>query len=328
MSRLFLFSIISLIIGYILDLIFGDPRFLYHPVIFIGKVIKYTEIVLRKIFPKNKVGEFIAGIFLPIIVIGITCGLAFLILFGCYKLNFWVYFGVSTFMTYQILATKCLKDAAIDVYNSLEHKTIEEARYSVSMIVGRETKNLSQEGVIKACVESVAESTSDGVIAPMFYMFLGGPILGFFYKAINTMDSMVAYKNKKYFYFGKVAARLDDFFNLLPSRLTGIMIILSSGILRYDMKNAAHIFHRDRYKHESPNSAQCEAPMAGALDIMLGGDAVYEGHIEHKPTLGDDIKQPENKDIKRSINILYLVSLIWVILFCTVKLIVWRFIPW
>lgn len=328
MSRLFLFSILSLIIGYILDLIFGDPSFLYHPVIFIGKVIKYSEIILRKIFPKNKVGEFIAGIFLVLIVVGITTGLAFLILFGCYKLNFYLYFAVSTFMCYQILATKCLKDSAIKVYKDLDTGTLDDARYSVSMIVGRETKNLTEEGVVKACVESVAESSSDGVIAPMFYMFLGGPILGFFYKAINTMDSMVGYKNDKYFYFGKVAARLDDFFNLIPARLSGFMIIIASGILGYDFKNAFKIFFRDRYKHESPNSAQCEAPMAGALDIMLAGDAVYEGKIEHKPTLGDDIKKPDKNDIKKSIKILYVMSIIWVLFFCAIKLLVWSLIKW
>ena len=327
MENLFLFSIISLIIGYVLDLIFGDPSFLYHPVIFIGKVIKYSEIVLRKIF-KGKAGEFIGGIFLVIIVISVTVGLSFGILFLCYKINFYLYFGVSTFMCYQILATKCLRDCAKRVYDDLENKTLDDARYSVGMIVGRETKNLSKEGVIKACVESVAESTSDGVIAPMFYMFLGGPILGFFYKAINTMDSMVAYKNEKYFYFGKAAARLDDFFNLIPSRLTGIMIIISSLILGYDAKNALKVFFRDRYKHESPNSAQCEAPMAGALDIMLAGDAIYEGKLEHKETLGNDIKTPESDDIKKSIKILYLTSLLWVLIFCLIKLLVWSLIKW
>ena len=324
--KFFLFSIISLVIGYILDLILGDPRWLYHPVIFIGKVIKYTEIVLRKIFPKNKVGEFIGGLFLTIFVILITVGLAFGILYLSYLIHFYVYFAVSTFMCYQILATKCLKDAAMAVYKDLEKNDLDSARYSVSMIVGRDTKVLDYDGVVKACIESVAESSNDGVIAPMFYMAIGGPILGFFYKAINTMDSMVAYKNEKYLYFGKVAARLDDFFNLIPSRISGLLIIFSSIFLRYNVKGAHRIFWRDRYKHASPNSAQTEAAMAGALSIKLAGPAYYEGILEDKPYLGDDIKQIDHHDIKKSIKILYLMSFICLLIFTIIKLVIWWYI--
>ena len=323
MWDLFLYSIISLFIGYILDLIFGDPTFLYHPVMFIGSTIKILEKFYRKIFPKNHAGEFIGGLFLAITVLIFITGLSFGILFLCYKINIYLYIAVQTIMCYQILATKCLKDAANKVYKSLEKPDLKEARYNVSMIVGRDTENLSEEGVTKACIESVAESSSDGVIAPMFYMFLGGPILGFFYKAINTMDSMIAYKNEKYFYFGKTAARLDDFFNLIPARLSAILIIISSGILRYDMKNSFRIFKRDRYKHQSPNSAQTESAMAGALDIRLAGDAVYQGVLEKKDYLGDEIKPIENNDIKRSIKILYLMSFLALLIFTIVKLVVW-----
>lgn len=326
MEKFYIMSIFSLIIGYILDLIFGDPTFLYHPVIFIGKVISKTEKILRTIFKKNNKSLIFAGLLEVLVVILISTLIPTFLLYLSYLLHPIVYFIVSSFMSYQILATKCLKDCAMAVYKPCVEGNLESSRYQVSMIVGRDTSVLDLKGVMRAAIESVAESSSDGVLAPMFYMALGGPVLGFFYKAINTMDSMIAYKNEKYIYFGRVAAKLDDFFNLIPSRMCGLLIILSSFFLKYNALNALKIFKRDRYKHESPNSAQCEAPMAGALSIRLAGDAVYEGEVLKKDYLGDPLKEVEPEDIKRSIKILYMTSFLGLVLFTFIKAIIWMVI--
>lgn len=230
------------------------------------------------------------------------------ILIGAYVLHPYLGMLIETIMTYQILATKCLKTESMKVYKCLKEEGIEEARRAVSMIVGRDTAVLDEEGVAKAAIETVAENTSDGVIAPMLYTALGGPILGFLYKAVNTMDSMVGYKNDKYLYFGRAAAKLDDAVNFLPSRISACLMILAAflGGHAYDGKRAYKIYRRDNRKHASPNSAQTESVCAGALGIQLAGDASYFGKIVKKPYIGDALRKVEYEDIQRVNHLMYL----------------------
>lgn len=202
-------------------------------------------------------------------------------------------------MTYYLLAARSLRDESMAVCRKLEAGEIEGARYAVSMIVGRDTKPLSEAGIARAAVETVAENASDGVIAPLFYLAIGGPFLGWLYKAVNTMDSMVGYKNDRYLHFGRAAAKLDDLVNLIPSRLAALLLIVSAYLLRYDGKNAYRIWRRDRRNHKSPNSAQTESACAGALGLRLAGDAWYFGKLVTKPYIGDEIHPIEPQDIRR-----------------------------
>lgn len=245
------------------------------------------------------------------------------ILYLAYHLSFYLGLAVESFMCYQILATKSLKVESDRVYQELQSGDITRARKAVSMIVGRDTQNLTAEGVTKAAVETVAENTSDGVIAPLFYMVIGGAVLGFGYKAVNTMDSMVGYKNEKYQYFGTVAAKFDDVVNYIPARLSAWIMILAAAITHMDWKHAKKIFLRDRYNHKSPNSAQTESVMAGALDVQLAGDAWYFGKLCPKPTIGDAIQKIEPEDIRRSHTLLYGTAVLALVLFEGVKALVW-----
>ena len=224
---------------------------------------------------------------------------------------------IESFMCYQILATRSLRDESDKVYVALANEGLDAGRKAVSMIVGRDTESLSEKGVTKACVETVAENTSDGIIAPLVYMMLGGAVLGWTYKAVNTMDSMIGYKNEKYLYFGTAAAKLDDIVNLIPARLAAWFMILASLVTGEDYKNAIRIYRRDRHNHKSPNAAQTEAVMAGALDIELAGDAWYFGTLYQKPTIGDPIREIEVQDIRRSHKLLYATCILAVaILWC------------
>ena len=244
------------------------------------------------------------------------------ILYLAYHISFYLGLAVESFMCYQILATKSLKVESDRVYQEIQTGDIARARKAVSMIVGRDTQNLTIEGVTKAAVETVAENTSDGVIAPLFYMVIGGALLGFGYKAVNTMDSMVGYKNEKYQYFGSAAAKFDDVVNYIPARLSAWLMILASAITHMDWKNAKKIFLRDRYNHKSPNSAQTEAVAAGALDVMLAGDAYYFGQLYHKKTIGDDIRPIEVNDIRVMNRLMYASAWITLVLMSVVKWIV------
>mgnify|MGYP002800870908 FL=1 len=290
----------AVILGFLLDLVFGDPVWLYHPVRIIGKLITFFEKLLRALFPKTKAGERTAGVLLVIFVTGISTAVPLLLLRLLYGLNVFAGFALETFWCYQLLATKALKVESMRVFSAVKSGDLEKSRYAVSMIVGRDTKELSFEGVTKAAVETVAENASDGVVAPLLFLMIGGAAGGFFYKSINTMDSMVGYKNDRYRYFGTFAARLDDVVNFLPARLAGCLMIFASGLCGMDQKNAWKIYRRDRKKHASPNSAHTEAVMAGALDIQLAGDAWYFGKLHKKPTLGDPIRPVEAEDIPRA----------------------------
>ena len=314
-----IYHTIALAAGFLLDLIFGDPRWLYHPVCLIGNLISVLEKGIRRIFPKTNAGELAGGVVETILVCLFSFGVPAVLLSLLYG-----HFPVAgvileTFWCYQLLATRSLKDESMKVYDRLVNGTIEEARYAVSMIVGRDTENLSETGVTKAAVETIAENTSDGVIAPLLFLAIGGPALGFLYKSINTMDSMVGYKNDKYLYFGRCAAKLDDVVNYIPARISAWLMILASACERMNWKNAEKIYKRDRYCHASPNSAQTEAVMAGALEVQLAGDAVYFGKVVKKPTIGDDIRPVEAEDIKRANHLMYLTSFLGLVFFAGIR---------
>ena len=309
----------ALVLGFILDLLIGDPHFLYHPIRLVGNLISVTEKGLRKIFPKTEKGELTAGVFLVLIVTGISTAVPCLLLYGARRLNPWLYFAVQTVMCYQLLATRSLKDESMKVCDRLKAEDLPGARYAVSMIVGRDTQVLDETGVTKAAVETVAENTSDGIIAPMLFLAIGGAGFGYFYKSINTMDSMVGYKNEKYLYFGRAAAKLDDVVNFLPSRISALLMIAACTFTGLDRKNAFRIWKRDRFNHASPNSAQTEAVMAGALGVQLAGDAWYFGTLCKKKTIGDAIRPVEYEDIRRANRLLYGTTVLALVVFSFVR---------
>lgn len=312
----------ALALGFVLDLLIGDPHFLYHPIRLVGNLIAAAEKVLRKLFPKTPGGEMTAGVFLVVIVTAISTAVPCLLLWGAWKVNRWLYFALQTVMCYQLLATKALKDESMKVYDKLKEGDLPGARYAVSMIVGRDIQVLDEEGVTKAAVETVAENTSDGIVAPMLFMAIGGAGLGYFYKAINTMDSMVGYKNEKYLYFGRAAAKLDDAANFLPSRLSALLMIAACAFTDLDSRSAFRIWKRDRFNHASPNSAQTEAVMAGALGVQLAGDAWYFGTLYRKKTMGDPSRPVVCEDIPRANRLLYGTAALALAVFAAVRALV------
>lgn len=312
-------SLAALIIGSILDFILGDPRGLWHPVQGIGWVISRLERILRRIFPSGKTGERWAGGLLVILTLLISVGLPALLLFLLSSIHPLLSFLLSCIFCWQMLAAKSLRVESMKVQEALEQEGLEAGRRAVSMIVGRDTRDLTEEGVIKAAVETVAENTSDGVTAPLFYMILAGPLGGIAYKAVNTMDSMVGYKNETYQYFGTCAARLDDAANFIPARLSALFMIAAAFLAGYDGKNAWRIFKRDRKKHKSPNAAHTEAVMAGALNVRLAGDAWYFGKLFKKPFIGDDIRTVERQDIARACRLEYATALLQLLVLGALK---------
>lgn len=312
-------SILAVVLGFVLDLLIGDPHWLYHPIRLVGALISALEKLLRGVFPKNKNGELTAGVFLLALTAGITTGCAWGLLYLAGRIHPWVRFVLETVMCYQLLATKALKDETMKVYTALSQGDLKQARYAVSMVVGRDTEVLDETGVTKAAVETVAENASDGVIAPLLFLAIGGASLGFFYKAVNTMDSMVGYKNDKYLYFGRAAARFDDVLNYIPARLSGALMSAAASFCGLDAGNAWKIFLRDRRNHSSPNSAHTEAAAAGALHIQLAGNAYYFGKLYEKPTIGDPDRPVEYEDIRRVNRLLYATAVLTLIVFMVVK---------
>ena len=290
-------SLAAFCIGFILDFILGDPHCLWHPVQGIGHLITAAETVLRKMFPDTKRSLQIAGGILVFIVLSLSVLIPAVILAVADRIHPAFSFALSCILCWQMLAAKSLKTESMKVYTALEKEGLEAGRKAVSMIVGRDTKALTEEGVINAAVETVAENTSDGVTAPLFYMILAGPLGGILYKAINTMDSMIGYRNERYRYLGTCAARLDDAANFIPSRISALFMVGASFLLGLDGKNAWKIYRRDRHNHKSPNAAQTEAVMAGALQVQLAGDAWYFGELYKKPTIGDPIRPVRREDI-------------------------------
>lgn len=311
----------AIVAGFILDLIFGDPHWLPHPICLIGNLIGFLEKNLRRLLAPGKTALLLGGALMVVIVLSLSYVVPYAVLMLAEQVNPWLRFALETVMFYQIFATKCLRDESMKVYTALHNNDLEDARVKLSWIVGRDTKELTSEEVTKGAVETVAENTADGIIAPMFYMFIGGAPLAFLYKGINTMDSMVGYKNDKFLYFGRCAAKLDDVANFIPARITGILMILASYFLNMNAAGAWKIFWRDRYNHLSPNSAMTESVTAGALNIQLGGDHYYFGKLVHKDTIGDNIRPVVAEDIVAVNNLLYMTAVISLLLFSLVYLV-------
>jgi len=302
-------TLLAIITGFVIDCILGDPAELPHPVCLIGRCIAFCEKALRKRFPQTDRGAFAAGCAMTAIIVLLSGAVPFGILYFCLFVNIWLYFGVCSVMCWQLFAARCLEKEAKKVLSCLESEDLEAARKQVGMLVGRDTEDLTETQVIKAAVETVAENTSDGVIAPLFWMMLGGPVAGFVYKAINTMDSMVGYKNEQYLHFGRCAAKLDDAVNYIPARLSALGMITAAALTDFDGRNASRIWKRDRKKLASPNSAQTESVCAGALHIQLGGSVRYFGKLYDKPLLGDPDRPVEREDISRSCRLMYVTSI-------------------
>lgn len=314
----FVIAVLPLIIGFILDCIFGDPYRLPHPIRLIGRLISGVEKYVRRRFKSLRFG----GVFLALIVLVLSTLIPLLILFLSYKLSVILGIIVESVFCYYLVAARCLRDESMKVYSAIAENDTERARAAVSMIVGRDTAVLDESGIIRAAVETVAENTSDGVTAPIMYMALGGGALGFFYKAANTMDSMIGYKNEKYADLGRFAAKLDDVLNYIPSRITAVIMIFSAYLLGFNGRNALKIWKRDRRKHASPNSAQTESVCAGALDIRLAGDAYYFGELHKKEYIGDNNRPVENEDIRRANRLMYCTSVIVLLIFAVLRAII------
>lgn len=299
----------ALAAGIVIDVIIGDPHNIPHPIRWIGRLIAFCEKMLYG-KDRGRVSQLIMGALLWLIVCFITFAATVIVLAASYRVSLVLGVVVEAALTAYTLAAGSLRDESMAVYHKLCDNDLEGARQKLSMIVGRDTMALDEAGVTRAAVETVAENTSDGVIAPLIYLALFGPCLGLLYKAINTMDSMIGYKNERYEYFGRFAARTDDVANFIPSRISAVFMITVSSILsvfRYkvDPKGAARIWWRDRYKHKSPNSAQTESVCAGALSVRLGGDGTYSGVLVRKPYIGDDTRPIEAEDIRRAITLMF-----------------------
>ena len=307
---------LALLIGYALDMLLGDPRSIPHPIVAIGKLIAGLEKLLRRVFPKTVPGETAAGGVLWILTACICFGVPALILRLCSMVSPGLYLAAEAVMCWQILAARSLQTESRKVYLALKTGTIEDARYAVSMIVGRDTQSLDAPAVTRAAVETVAENTSDGVIAPMLFIALGGAPLGFFYKAVNTMDSMLGYVEMPYKNIGCIPARLDDVFNFIPARLSAFLMLAAGGLLGLDMKNGWRIFRRDRYNHASPNSAQTESVCAGLLGVRLAGDAWYHGVLHKKKFIGDALREITPEDIGVSCRLMFVTEALMLLL-CT-----------
>lgn len=306
MNRLIFF--IKIWIAYVLDLIFGDPQNVVHPVQVIGKIISAGEkVLLRKKY------KFLAGAVLNIFTVSITYTLMYLI---SKSVKISVFFMIiEIYLMYTIFSINSLAREGNRVYRILKEGDIERARKDLSYLVSRDTETMDEKMIIRSTMETISENTVDGIVAPMFYMFLGGMPLAMAYKAINTLDSMVGYKNEKYMDFGKFSAKVDDAVNFIPARITGILIVLASMILDYDYKNSLKIFIRDRKNHSSPNSAHSEASVAGALGVQFGGKVSYFGKETDKPTIGDKTKEFELEDIRKNIRIMYVTSFLSLVIF-------------
>lgn len=310
------YHIFAFIAGFVLDLLIGDPHFIPHPVRLIGSLISFCDKRLNcdagyNISEKKlNLIKYKRGMILAFTVIFATFAISVIIIVAAYSINLYAGVIAEAVMTWQILATKCLRVESMRVYDALRTDGVDAGRRAVSMIVGRDTSVLDAAGVTRAAVETIAENTSDGVIAPMLYTAIGGPVLGFVYKAVNTMDSMLGYKNDKYMYFGRFAARLDDVVNFIPARISAYLMIAAAfiGGRQFDGKNAYRIFKRDRFNHASPNSAQTESVCAGALRVQLAGDAVYFGKLVKKKYIGDGLREIEYEDIKRANRLMYITA--------------------
>ena len=305
---------IAVLLGFLLDLWLADPSWMPHPVVLMGKCITRLEKWLRACFPATARGELMAGCILAVALPVGTLVLTSAVCFLAYRIHPVLSLAVQTLWCWQALAVKGLAVESRNVYRCLAAGDLPAARKAVSRIVGRDTQALNEDGVTKAAVETVAENFSDGVVAPLLYMLLGGAPLALCYKAINTMDSMVGYKNERYLYFGRAAAKLDDVANYLPSRLAALFWIAAAALTGQHAGSAWKIWRRDRRNHASPNSAQTESACAGALGVQLAGPAYYFGEYYDKPTIGDALRPVEPRDILRANRMLFAASFLALIL--------------
>ena len=311
--------VIKIWIAYVLDLIFGDPQNIIHPVQIIGKMIDIGEkSLLGKKYKSDRKYKFFAGMILNITVISLTYGITYLI--RRTSENSIIFTVAEIYLMYTVFSINSLAREGNRVYNILKEGNIERARKDLSYLVSRDTETMDEKMIIRSTMETISENTVDGIVAPMLYMFLGGLPLSMTYKAINTFDSMVGYKNEKYMDFGKFSAKLDDVANFIPARITGILIVIASIILGYDYKNSLKIFIRDRKNHSSPNSGHAEAGVAGALGVQFGGRVSYFGKEVDKPVIGDKIKDFELEDIKKNIKIMYVASFLSLVVFSVISL--------
>lgn len=297
--------------SYIADLVFGDPEKLPHPTRMMGKFILFSESVLRGESGKSK--ECAKGAFLAILVIGLVFSVSFLIFKLLSNINPFLGFAFLAYLGYTTIAVKDMRDKAGAVMKALNTNDMNGARGRLSMIVGRDTAKLDEKDISTAAVESVAESVNDGIVAPIFYFIIGGPLLAIVYKAINTLDSMLGYKNERYIHFGWFPARLDDVANFIPARISAFLIAVAAAILKKDFNGAFDIMLRDGNKHESPNSGLSEAAMSGALGVRLGGNAYYEGELCVRPYIGEGKRQMGPHLIKEALDISFVVSVLIVV---------------
>lgn len=312
-----LFTALPLLCGFALDALVGDPYWLPHPIRAVGRLISRLEKLARS-------GGSLAlnGVLLAVSVVLITTSAALAVLIVGYRVNLWLGFALESVMCCYLIAARCLCSESAKVRRALERGDVEGARKAVSMIVGRDTAVLDEKGIARAAVETVAENTSDGVTAPIMYIGLFGAAGGFFYKAVNTMDSMIGYTNERYRELGRFAAKLDDAMNFIPSRLTAVIMIVSAFILRLDGRGAYRVWRRDRRRHASPNSAQTEAACAGALGLRLAGDAYYFGELHKKEFIGDPVREIEPRDIKRADRLMYLTSILTALIFFGIRILI------
>lgn len=315
-------SVLALILGFLIDLILGDPHSIPHPVVFIGKLISLLETELRKRFPATVSGERTAGAVLWILVVLVSFLVPWLVLRLFGWISPWLRFIAEALMCWQILATRSLRVESMKVYTALETGTLADARKAVSMIVGRDTEALDDAGVTRAAVETVAENCSDGVVAPLLFLALGGAPLGFLYKAVNTMDSMLGYTEPPYTNIGRYPAKLDDVFNYIPARISALLMLPAGVLLGLDGKNGWRIFRRDRYKHASPNSAQTESMCAGLMGLRLAGDAVYHGVLHRKEFIGDPLREIVHGDIPLACRLMTLTAALALILSCVIRFLI------
>jgi len=301
-----------LLTAVLLDLLIGDPNFYPHPVVLIGNVVFYLENKLRKTEDSLQVQK-IKGFMLVVLTLTITFGFSWLILMLMININYYVGLTFQILLFYTTIAIRGLHKAGMEIYYQLKKGELKQARQSLDLIVGRDTEGLSESEIIRAVVETVAENTSDGIIAPLFYFLIGGPILALLYKAVNTMDSMLGYKNEKYKNFGWAAAKLDDLINYLPARITGLLFVIAAFLYKKDYKNAFKILKRDAKKHDSPNAGYPETAVAGALKVQLGGINKYFGETSKKPLLGDSLVDFKVMHIKNVTYLMQAVTFIFIV---------------
>lgn len=309
---------LEVLLGYSLDLLIGDPYFLYHPVRIIGHLITWLENKLLNLEDSILIQK-LKGLILLIIVSGLSFLVPLVLLMGASKIHIGLTFALEVIMIYQIFATRCLDVETKKVYKALKNNDIEEAKQMVGYLVSRDTSVMTEEDIIKAAIETIAENLGDGVVAPLLFVMIGGAPLGWYYKGVNTLDSMVGYKNDKYQHFGYFSAKWDDILNFIPARITAVFILIAGFFLRMNVTRGFKVLVRDRRNHASPNSAYPESAAAGLLGIQLGGKASYFGKVSIKPTMGDPDKKIEVDDLKKTSYLLYGTSIVGLLICYLIK---------